>query len=106
MSEVDQRLEQLTLEALESAKQGRWGEVTAAYARRSQGGGLGQVSTETAQKLLTWDKWIVERVKHAQGALQQQILDTQSQRRKLAGMRRQYGSQSSSVGSLHHLQTI
>ena len=106
MSEVDQRLEQMTLEALESAKQGRWGQVRAAYTQRSQDGGLGQVSTETAQKLLAWDMWIVERVKHAQSALQQQILDTQGQRRKLAGMRRQFGSQSSSVGSLHHLQTI
>ncbi|MDR4494352.1 MAG: hypothetical protein AB7P17_07950 [Nitrospirales bacterium] len=104
-SEVDRRLEQLTQAARESAKKGRWDEVIAYYAERSQDGLLGQVSPAGAKKLLEWDQWIIGRVKEIHVALQQQILAIQDQKRKLAGIKRQYGNPSSS-GCSRYLQTI
>ncbi|MGD9849850.1 MAG: hypothetical protein AB7T38_01150 [Nitrospirales bacterium] len=105
MSEVDRWLEQLTQKACESAKNGRWDEVIAYYGQRSQGRVLDEVSPSTAKMLLDSDQWIVGRVKEAYGALQQQILAIQDQKRKLAVVKRQYGNPSSS-GYSHHLQTI
>lgn len=105
ISEIDRRLIQLTQDACESAKKGRWDEVIAYYAERGQAGLLGQVSPGCAKKLVEWDEWMIGRVKEIHDALQQQILAIQDQRRKLAGVRRQYGH-SSSNGYAHHLQTI
>jgi len=102
---VDQFVDQLTQGALKAAKKGRWDQVIACYARRSQEGSLEQVSPETAKKLLACDQWMVERVRGVHEALRQQILDVQDQRRKLLGVKRQYGIQES-AGTVHHLRTI
>lgn len=105
MSAVDRRLEQLTQDACESAKKGRWDEVIAYYMERSQNGLLGQVSASSAKKLIKWDQWIVGRVKEIHGALQQQIVAIEDQRRKLAVVKRQYENPPSG-GCSHHLETI
>ena len=104
-SKGDQFVEQLTQEALDAAQKGRWDQVIACYARRTQHGSLKEVSPETAKKLLACDQWMVERVNGVHGALRQQILDVQDQRRKLVGVKRQYGIQESGE-MIHHLQTI
>ena len=104
-SEIDRWLEQLTQKAHESAKKGHWDEVIAYYAERNQEVILGQVSPGSAKKLVECDQWMVGRVKEIHGALQQQILAIQDQRRKLASVKRQYGNFSAN-GHSHHLQTI
>jgi len=98
-------MEQVTQEAIQAAHNGIWDQVITSYARRNQNGGLDQVSPQTARKLLVWDQWIVERVKGVQGALGQQLLEVQDQRRKLASVKRQFGTTESS-SHVHHLQTI
>lgn len=104
-SETDRWLEQLTQKACESAKKGYWDEVIAYYAERNKNDMLGQVSPESAKKLVECDQWMVNRVKEIHGALQQQILAIQDQRRKLASVKRQYGIGPAN-GCSHHLQTI
>lgn len=104
-SGTDLWLEELTQRACESAKKGHWDEVIAYYAQRTQCGMLGQVSPSSAKKLVEWDQWMLRRIKEIHGALQQQILEIQAQRRKLASVKRRYGNVPSGEYS-HHLQTI
>jgi len=104
-SEMDRRLERVTREAIQAAHNGRWDQVITCLTRRYQYGDLAQVSPQTARKLLAWDQWIIERVKGVQSALGQQLLEVQDQRRKLASLKRQFGTTESSA-HVHHLQTI
>jgi len=104
-SEMDRRIEQVTQEAIQAAHNGRWDQVITSFTRRNQDGDLAQVSPQTARKLLAWDQWIIERVKGVQSALGQQLLEVQDQRRKLASLKRQFGTTESSA-HVHHLQTI
>ena len=105
MTTVDQRLERLTQEALQAARQGRWDQVITYYAKRVQDDEFAQVSPQMATQLMKWDQWMIRQVKCVQSALHQQILEVQEQRRRLAGMSRQYGIENV-CESVHHLHTI
>ena len=91
MTEVDTLLEQLTQEALEAAKEGKWDQVAKLYDRRAFDGQLVKASPETREKLIQWDQWIITRTKEAQAAVRQSLQGVQNQRRKLDLLKRQWG---------------
>jgi len=51
-----------------------------------------------------WDQWLIARVRDAQAAIQQNLLEIQDQRRKLEILKRQWGG--SSTAQSRHLLTI
>jgi hypothetical protein len=104
MSDVDCLLEQLTQDAIEAALDGNWDQVSALYERRVLQGPLNHISPGLTQTLVKCDQWLITRVREAQAAIQQNLLEIQDQRRKLEILKRQWGG--SSTAQARHLLTI
>ena len=102
MTAIDRLLEQLTREALEAAKEGKWDQVANLYDRRASGGQLEQASPEIARKLVKWDQWLIARTREVQAATQQNLVEVQDRRRKLDILKRQWGG-TASVQARHLL---
>jgi hypothetical protein len=97
-------LEQLTQDAIEAAREGKWGQVIALYDSRMSQGQLKDLSPDIARKLVKWDQWLLIRVREAQAAIQQNLMDIQDKRRKLEILKRQWGG--NSTVEARHLLTI
>jgi hypothetical protein len=104
MSDVECLLEQLTQKAIEAALDGKWDQVIALYDRRVSQGELKSISPGITRTLVQSDQWLVARVREAQAAIQQNLLDIQDQRRKLEVLKRQWGG--NSIAQARHLLTI
>jgi len=91
MSDVNYLLEQLTQDAMEAARDGKWDQVITLYDRRVSQGKLDHISPATNQALVKRDQWLLTRVREAQAAIQQNLLVIQDQRRKLEILKRQWG---------------
>ena len=104
MSDNNGLLEQLTQDAIEAAREGKWGQVIALYDRRMSQGQLKDLSPDIARKLFKWDQWLLTRVREAQAAIQQNLMDIQDKRRKLEILKRQWGG--NSTVEARHLLTI
>jgi hypothetical protein len=104
MSDVDCLLEQLTQDAIEAARDGQWDRVIALYDRRMAQLQLNHIAPGLTQTLVKWDQWLITRVREAQAAIQQNLLEIQDQRRKLEILKRQWGG--SSTAQARHLMTI
>lgn len=104
MSDVNCLLEQLTQDAIEAARHGRWDQVIALYDQRASQGPQQSLSSEAIQFLVESDQWLITRVREAQAAIKQHLLDIQDQRRKLAVLQRQWGE--SPTTPVRHLLTI
>ena len=104
MSDVDCLLKQLTQEAIEAARDGKWDQVIAVYDRRVSQGELKSISPGITRTLVQSDQWLVARVREVQAAIQQNLLDIQDQRRKMEILKRQWGG--SSIAQARHRLTI
>jgi hypothetical protein len=104
MSEVNCLLAQLTQDALEAARHGQWDQVIALYDQRVSQGSQQTLSSEAIQSLVESDQWLITRVREAQAAIKQHLLDIQDQRRKLAVLKRQWGE--NPTNQVRHLLTI
>ncbi len=100
----DQLLEEITREAIEAAKEGKWDEVAMLYERRALNGELEQVSPQMARQLMVWDQWLAVRIQEAQAAAQHHMTAIQQQRRKLGAVKRQWGMES--TNSSRHLLSV
>lgn len=104
MSDSNCLIEQLTRDALEAARDGKWDQVVALYERRVSEGQLEHLSPSTTQALLKQDQWLISRVREAQAAIKKNLLEIQDQRRKLEILKRQWGG--NSTAQTGHLLTI
>lgn len=104
MPDVNSLFEQLTKNAIEAAREGKWDQVIALYDRRMSQGHLKDLSPEIYRKIMNWDQWLVARIREAQGAIQQNLFEIQDKRRKLEILKRQWGG--TSTAEARHLQTI
>jgi hypothetical protein len=104
MSDVKSLVEELTQDAIEAARHGEWDQVIALYDQRVSQGPQKSLSLEAIQALVESDQWLIARVREAQSAIKQHLLDIQDQRRKLAILKRQWGE--SSTIPVRHLLTI
>ncbi len=86
--------EQLTNKAMEAAIQGKWDSVAYFYDRRANAGSLDSLPRDVAKKLMKSDQWIINRIRDVQTLIQDQIGESQQHRRRLDGLKRQWGSQS------------
>ncbi len=86
--------EHLTNEAMQAAIQGKWDSVAQFYDRRANAGSLEALSRDVTKKIMKSDEWIITRIRDVQSLIQDQIGDAQQQRRRLDGLKRQWGSQS------------
>ena len=97
-------VEQLTRDAIEAARDGKWDQVVALYERRVSEGRLEHLSTSRTKALLRQDQWLITRVREAQAAIKKNLLAIEDQRRKLGILKRQWGG--NSTGQARHLLTI
>lgn len=104
MSDVNCLLEGLTQDAIEAARHGQWDRVIALYDQRVSWGPQQPLSSEAIRSLVESDQWLITRVREAQAAIKQHLLDIQDQRRKLTILKRQWGE--SSTTQVRHLLTI
>jgi hypothetical protein len=104
MSDVNCLLEQLTHDAIGAARDGQWDRVIGLYDRRMTQLHLNPIAPGLTQALVKWDQWLIARVRDAQAAIQQNLLEIQDQRRKLEILKRQWGG--SSTAQSRHLLTI
>jgi len=104
MSDVNCLLEQLTHDAIAAARDGQWDRVIGLYDRRMTQLHLNPIAPGLTQALVKWDQWLIARVRDAQAAIQQNLLEIQDQRRKLEILKRQWGG--SSTAQSRHLLTI
>lgn len=104
MPDVNSLFEQLTKNAIEAAREGKWDQVIALYDHRMSQGKLKDLSPEIYRKIMNWDQWLVARIREAQGAIQQNLFEIQDKRRKLEILKRQWGG--NSTAEARHLQTI
>lgn len=86
--------EQLTNEAMEAAIQGKWDSVAHLYDRRAKAGSLEAVPRDVAKQLIKSDEWIITRIRDVQTLIHDQLGESQEHRRRLDGLKRQWGSQS------------
>ncbi len=86
--------EQLTIKAMEAAIQGKWDSVAHFYDRRANVGSLEALPRDVAKKLMHIDQWIITRIRDVQTLIQDQLGEAQQYRRRLEGLKRQWGSQS------------
>ncbi len=91
--------EQLTNQAMEAAIQGKWDSVAHFYDRRANAGSLEALPRDVAKKLMKSDEWIISRIREVQTLMQDQIVESQQHRRRLDGLKRQWGSQSPAQAS-------
>lgn len=97
MSEANAEItifEQLTNKAMEAATQGKWDAVAHFYDRRANAGSLEALPRDVAKKLMHIDQWIITRIRDVQTLIQDQLGEAQQHRRRLEGLKRQWGSQS------------
>lgn len=104
MPEVHCLIQQLTQDAIEAAKNGQWDQVIVLYDQRLSQGPQQSVSSEAIQSLVESDQWLVKRVREAQAAIKQHLLDIQDQQRRLGVLKRQWGVNSTT--QVRHLLTI
>jgi hypothetical protein len=104
MPEVDCAIEQLTYDAIEAAKKGQWDQVIVLYDQRLAQGPQPSLSSEAIQSLMESDQWLIKRIREAQAAIKQHLLDIQDQHRKFAVLKKQWGN--SSTTQVRHLLTI
>jgi len=98
-------VEQLAQDAIEAARDGKWDQVIALYDRRvSEGELTSPASPEMIQALVKWDQWLINRIREAQAAILQNLLEIQDQRRKLDALKSQWGGRS--PAQVRHLLTI
>ncbi len=93
--------EQLTHKAMEAATLGKWDSVAHFYDRRTNAGSLEGLPRDVAKKLMHIDQWIITRIRDVQTLIQDQLGEAQQHRRRLEGLRRQWGNQSA-VHVSHH----
>ncbi len=86
--------EQLTNKAMEAAIQGKWDSVAHFYDRRAKAGSLEAVPRDVARLLIKSDEWIITRIRDVQTLIHDQLGESQEHRRRLDGLKRQWGSQS------------
>ena len=79
----EEKLEEITREALVASEAGRWNDVAVLYERRARELSLTNVSPELAQQLIQWDRTVQARARVVQAATQQNIVEVQERRRKL-----------------------
>lgn len=105
MSEVNSLLvERLAQDVLEAARNGKWDQAIALYDRRLSEGQLTSYTPEMIKLLVQWDQWLITRIREAQAAILQNLLEIQDQRRKLEILKSQWGGKAS--GEVRHLLTI
>jgi len=83
-------LEELTCLAMEAAAQGQWDVVARLYDRRAKAKDWSSVSPDVATKLMQTDHWIMARIQEVKILMQQQLRESQQQRRSLEGLKRQW----------------
>lgn len=104
MTAGEQRLEQLTRNALKAASDGKWHEVIQLYDQRGQAGWLDDVSPDVARQLMKYDQWVMTRIQEVQALTLQQMRETQDHRRKLESVKRQWVGQN--TGQAQHRLSI
>jgi len=97
-------VEQLTRDAIEAARDGKWDQVMALYERRVSEGQLEHLSPNRTKALLRQDQWLITRVREAQAAIKKNLLAIEDQRRQLEILKRQWGG--NSTVQARHLLTI
>jgi hypothetical protein len=104
MSDIKCLLQQLTQEAIEAARAGKWDQVITLYERRRSIEQINPLSSEIIQMLMKGDEWLISRIQHVQLAIQQNIFDIQNQGRKLASLKHRWGE--NSAAQARHLLSI
>ncbi len=95
----ESKFEQLTNMAMEAATQGKWDSVAYFYEQRAHAGSFEAIPADVAKKLMHIDQWIINRIRDVQTLIQDQLGEAQQYRRRLEGLKRQWGSQSPVQGS-------
>lgn len=104
MSDVHDLLVQLTRDAIEAARDGKWDHAIFLYNQRLALGGLQGISPEIIRSLIEWDQWLIARVQEVRAAIHQNLLDIQDQRRQLEALKRQWGG--NTANQARHLLTV
>ncbi|MDH5562925.1 MAG: hypothetical protein OEY91_04780 [Nitrospirota bacterium] len=93
MTHEEELLEQLTRKAFEAAGQGKWNDVIQLYEQRIRAGFPEGLSPDVAKQLITYDQWMVTRIREVQALTQQDLVETRGHRRQLELLNRQWVDQ-------------
>jgi len=97
-ADQEEKLRQMTLEAMAASENGCWDQVCTLYYRRAQDFHLEAVSPSLASQLITWDRIVQERAKIVQAAIQQELTGIQDRRRQLQQFKRSWVPSSALFG--------